>query len=108
MIRMNVEAFYKLQGDMSDSAFARKLGISRSQLFRVRKGESSVGESFIEKFMICYPDKLLNDYFFTRSVPQAAHESDDGTESHIFFTQGVPLTAQKSNDGTAGRKGDAP
>lgn len=36
MIRMNVNAFLKLQGDISDAAFARKLGVSRSQLWRIR------------------------------------------------------------------------
>ena len=52
MIRMNVKAFLELQGNISDAAFARKLGISRSQLWRIRTEKSAVGGDFIEKFML--------------------------------------------------------
>ena len=79
MIRMNVKAVQELQGDISDAAFARKLGVSRSQLWRIRTEKSAVGEDFIERFMLCFPDKSVNDYFFVQSVPEAAHESADDT-----------------------------
>jgi len=52
MIRINEKAFLELQGDISDAAFARKMGISRSQLWRIRTEKSAVGGDFIEKFML--------------------------------------------------------
>ncbi len=64
MIRMNVPAFLDLQGDISDAEFARRLGVSRSQLWRIRGEKSAVGGNFIEKFMIAYPDMPLNANLF--------------------------------------------
>lgn len=107
MIRMNVKAFLELQGNISDAAFARKLGISRSQLWRIRTEKSAVGGDFIEKFMLCYPDKPLNDYFFAESVPEAAQKSVSDTHRGNFFALPVPLTARKSKGGTAKKRGDA-
>lgn len=85
MIRMNVKAFLELQGSISDAAFARKLGVSRSQLWRIRTEKSAVGGDFIEKFMICFPEKSVNDYFFAVAVPEAAQESTNDTQRGIFF-----------------------
>ena len=65
MIRMNLERTLQLQGDMTDTAFARKLGVSRSQLWRIRTKRSSVGADFIEKFMAAYPSENIDDYFFS-------------------------------------------
>ena len=75
VLRLNLKAFEELQGDMTDIEFANHLGISRSQLFRVRNGKSFVGENFIEKFMICYPDKSVNEYFFPDYVALTAQDA---------------------------------
>lgn len=85
MIRMNVKAFLKLQGDISDAAFARKLGVSRSQLWRIRQEKSAVGGDFVEKFMRCYPEKSVNDYFFADAVPETAHKSMPDTPGGNFY-----------------------
>lgn len=69
MLCVNVEKLYLLQGDMTDTDFAKKLGISRSQLWRVRNKHSSVGAEFLVKFKNCYPEESTDDYFFTSSVP---------------------------------------
>lgn len=108
MIRMNVKAFLELQGDISDAEFARKLGVSRSQLWRIRTEKSAVGEDFIEKFMLCYPDKSVNAYFFAETVPEAAQEVTSGTHRGNFFASPVPSTARKRGGGTAGKRGEAP
>ncbi len=106
MIRMNVKAFLELQGDISDAEFARKLGVSRSQLWRIRTEKSAVGSDFIEKFMLCFPEKSVNDYFFALSVPKTAQESLNGTNCGNFFAKVVPSTAHKSGDDTARKRGD--
>ena len=107
MIRMNVKAFLELQGDISDAAFARKMGISRSQLWRIRTEKSAVGGDFIEKFMLCFPEKSVNDYFFAVAVPEAAQKSVDDTRKGNLFTSPVVLAARKGNGGTARKRGDA-
>ena len=88
MIRMNVKAFLELQGDISDAAFARKMGISRSQLWRIRT------------------EKSVNDYFFVVTVPEAAQKVADDTRRANFFASPVPLAARKGKSGTAWKRGD--
>lgn len=110
MIRMNVSAFLELQGDISDAEFARRLGISRTQLWRIRREKSAVGGDFIEKFMIAYPEMSLNKYFFTDAVPLRAQNNMDGTgdaKRTNFFAQGVPLGARNSVEGTAEGAGES-
>ena len=107
MIRMNVKAFLELQGNISDAAFARKLGVSRSQLWRIRTEKSAVGGDFIEKFMLCFPEKSVNDYFFAFAVPETAQESTSDTRRGNFFASPVPSTARKGGGGTARKRGDA-
>ena len=85
MIRINAKAFLELQGDISDAAFARKLGISRSQLWRIRTEKSAVGGDFIEKFMLCFPEKSVNDYFFVVTVAEVAQKSADDTRRGVFL-----------------------
>lgn len=101
MIRMNVNAFLELQGDISDAAFARKLGVSRSQLWRIRTEKSAVGGDFIEKFMQLYPGKSVNDYFFAETVPEAGQMGAGGTQKENFFARSVPTMARVSGDDTA-------
>jgi hypothetical protein len=62
MIRINVNAFYKLQGDQNETDFARQLKISRPHLWRIKKG-ASVGSSFITNFKGVYPYLKFEDYF---------------------------------------------
>lgn len=69
MLCVDIDKLYKLQGDTTDTAFAKKLDISRSQLWRVRNKKSNVGAEFVEKFKKCYPEESIDDYFFVRSVP---------------------------------------
>ena len=106
MIRINEKAFLELQGDISDAAFAREMGISRSQLWRIRTEKSAVGGDFIEKFMLCFPEKSVNDYFFVVAVPEAAQKVADDTRRANFFASPVPLAARKGKSGTARKRGD--
>lgn len=68
MIRLNLAKFKELQGDMTEMDIARKLGICRSHLWRIRKGTSAVGGEFISKFMKAYPNEAFGDYFFDDNV----------------------------------------
>lgn len=79
MICMNIERMYRLQGEMTDTAFAKKLGVSRSQLWRVRTGKSSVGPEFLTKFKSVFPKESIDDYFFTEKRSIKGTDSTDGT-----------------------------
>lgn len=62
LIRINTQTFYMLQGDTSETDFSKKLGISRTHLWRLKR-EMAVGQDFIGKFKKIYPDKKFEDYF---------------------------------------------
>ena len=101
MIRIRLKAFRDLQGDSSDTAFAKKLGISRSQWWRICTGKSSVGGDFIEKFMLSFPNESLNDYFFVAAAPLTRQNESVSTLPRTnFFAQSVPCSAQAGGDAT--------
>jgi transcriptional regulator with XRE-family HTH domain len=53
---------------MTEIEMAEKINISRSQLWRIKKKNSSVGEAFISKFKKAYPNEPFENYFFVESV----------------------------------------
>jgi hypothetical protein len=67
-IRLNLSNFYRLQGEMTEIEMARKLNVSRSQLWRIKKKSSAVGQEFIMKFKKAYPNEPFEDYFFVETV----------------------------------------
>lgn len=68
MLRLNLSAFYRLQGELNETEMSRKLGISRSQLWRIKTKSSAVGELFISNFKKAYPNEALDDCFFIENV----------------------------------------
>ncbi len=69
MYKVNIDRLYQLQGDLTDEEFAKKLGVSRSQLWRIRNGHSKAGAEFLEKFKRCFPEESIEDIFFASDVP---------------------------------------
>ena len=68
LLELNIEKFNELQGEMTDVDMANRLGVSRTQLWRIKNKKSNVGEKFISSFMKAYPNKKVEDYFFTGGV----------------------------------------
>jgi DNA-binding phage protein len=67
MLKIKCEAFLKLiKSERGYTKFAKKLNISRSQLWRVLNAKGFPGEEFIAKFLYAYPDINFDDYFFTQ------------------------------------------
>ena len=64
MLCVNIDKLYELQGEMNETQMAKKLGISRSQLWRIKTGHSSVGQEFIAKFKKSFPEIRIDDIFF--------------------------------------------
>ena len=69
MYKVNIDRLYQLQGDLTDEEFAKKLGVSRSQLWRIRNGHSKAGAEFLEKFKRCFHEESIEDIFFASDVP---------------------------------------
>ncbi len=72
-LRLNLSNFIKLQGEMTEVEMAGKLNISRSQLWRIKKKNSAVGQEFIMKFKKAYPKERFEDYFFVETVESNQH-----------------------------------
>jgi len=68
LLELNVEKFNKLQGNMTDVDMAKRLGISRTQLWRIKNRKTSVGQKFIAAFMKKYPNEKIEDYFLATDV----------------------------------------
>jgi transcriptional regulator with XRE-family HTH domain len=62
-IRFNSARLLELQGLKSDRELARDLGISRSQLYRIRSGASFPGRRFLENLADCYPQFPVSEFF---------------------------------------------
>jgi hypothetical protein len=69
MLVANVNKLYELQGEKTDTEFAKELGISRTQLWRIKNRRSAIGATFITKFKDRYPRKNTDDYFITSDGP---------------------------------------
>lgn len=75
LLELNVEEFNKLQGNMTDIDMARKLEISRTQLWRIKNKKTSVGQKFIAAFMRAYPEEKIEDFFLAESVACQEHNN---------------------------------
>lgn len=79
MLVANVNKLYELQGEKTDTEFAKELGISRTQLWRIKNRRSAIGATFITKFKDRYPGKNTDDYFITSDGPLKEQQSIEGT-----------------------------
>lgn len=70
MISINKESFNKLLGkeNLKVSQFANKLGISRTQVWRVLNFKCNPGTEFIARFKQAYPKEKFEEYFFIDGV----------------------------------------
>ena len=71
-VKVKIDALRKLQGDMSDAEFSRKIGVAPSTLFRIKlpdtdERHNDPGEVFIAKVLNAYPDLKFEDLFFLDS-----------------------------------------
>lgn len=50
----------KYKYNLTEQELAKRIGISRSQLYRIKKGKSQPGSKFITNFKSTFPDIDLN------------------------------------------------
>ena len=63
MLRLSKNKFLELQGSRTEQEMASLLGISRTQLWRLKTGANEVGSKFLSNFKSCFPDEPLDAYF---------------------------------------------
>lgn len=74
MLCVKMDKLYELQGELNETQMARKLEISRSQLWRIKNNHSAVGPEFITKFKKAFPEESIEDIFFVSDVPSNQHK----------------------------------
>lgn len=81
-IKLRIEMLKILQNNKgwSDKELAKKMGISRSRLWRARLPENhkdycSPGESFIVGALNAFPNQKFEDLFFFERVCSVVHEN---------------------------------
>ena len=65
-LRFNTGRLLELQGLKSDMDLAKELGVSRSQLYRIRSGECFPGRRFLESLAENYPQFPVSAFFICR------------------------------------------
>lgn len=58
---------YQLNTYKNLTELARAMGLSVSQVYRVKKGERPIGEKFILGAIKAFPDKSLSELFYLES-----------------------------------------
>ena len=71
LIRLNMEAFARLQGEKSETEMASLMKISRTQLWRAKKG-GNVGEAFISKAIKTFPEAKFGELFVSESKTEVS------------------------------------
>ncbi|MHC1747483.1 MAG: helix-turn-helix domain-containing protein [Cellulosilyticaceae bacterium] len=66
MITINKNKFNELleHDNLTHAKFAMRLGVSRTQVWRILNFKSNPGAEFIAKFTKKYPNKKFEEYFF--------------------------------------------
>lgn len=80
-IEVNLKALSDIQTreDLSDMAFAAKIGIDKTMIWRIKTGRNSPGHEFIAKFLTAYPNIKFEEIFFLKQ-PLHACDKSTGTE----------------------------
>ncbi len=66
MIKLNIDTFeaYQAKKGLSDSELAVKMGINRTQVWRVKEGHNEPGRDFIAGALKVFTDASFDDLFF--------------------------------------------
>ncbi|MTI82308.1 MAG: hypothetical protein FH756_00095 [Firmicutes bacterium] len=71
-IQVNLKVLSEIQRreNLNDMAFAAKIGIDKTMLWRIKTKRNGPGHEFIAKFLSAYPDVKFEEIFF---LTQASH-----------------------------------
>lgn len=73
MIKLKREALEKRQAEnnWNDTVLAEKIGVNRTQVWRVKEGRNEPGREFIAGVLRAFPDASFDEFFH---VPGALRE----------------------------------
>ena len=66
------------------SELAQAMGISVSQIYRVREGKRHINEKFIVGAIRAFPDRKLDDLFYLAPDPQTAASNHDNQQTETY------------------------
>ena len=83
MVKINREAFERLQAqyDMNDTELAHKMGINRTQVWRVKAGKNDPGTDFVAGALRAFPGVKFDELFILPDVVQARITQPTGTDN---------------------------
>ena len=64
MFAVDTDRLMALQGNMTNTEFAKKLGVGRTQLWKITTGISAPGYHFLSRFKEVYPNESVDAIFF--------------------------------------------
>ena len=81
-VNIKVEKLEQLQrtANLSEIALAKKIGVNRTTIYRVKKGKSSPGEDFIAGILKAFPRVKFDELFFLGQVSPEGH-NDERTQA---------------------------
>ena len=78
-VNLNLLLDIQKKDNLNDMAFATKIGIDKTMLWRIKTKRNSPGHEFIAKFLTAYPNIKFEDIFFLTQPLQECQELT-GTE----------------------------
>ena len=70
-----LDELFRLQGDTSDSQFAKQLGISRATWHNIRRGNRQMGNTVLARILNTFPSenmgKLVLSYVIETGLPES-------------------------------------
>ena len=81
MVKLNREALEKLQAkhNINDTELANKMGINRTQVWRVKVGKNDPGTDFVAGALRAFPGVKFDELFILPDVVQARKTQPTGT-----------------------------
>jgi hypothetical protein len=71
VIKVNFDKLADIQGDMSNTAFMKTIGMDGSYLYKIKKGETEVGKDFVANLLSKYQLKF-EQVFYLSDVSQGS------------------------------------
>jgi len=73
LVELNIEALKKLmkEQNLSESKFAKKIGVTRSCVNRILKGERQPSFKFISGLIFAFPQHHIEQFFLKRPSPKS-------------------------------------
>lgn len=79
LLKRNVFEEYQFKEGWSDSELAKKMGVNKTQVWRVKGGHNNPGRDFIAGALKAFPQASFDELFY---LPGVLRERKDATENN--------------------------